>query len=193
MQHDVCGSSSTLISSLFSPFTSRTSCRSSSNSMRPAANLCTPLKSVWTLLTSPTSAQETLHRGHGRLRPKPTLAKPTLAKPSSTCVCVLCVCCVAWVLVTRFHGVGFVGVGFKVLVMSGAPGPTFPRPPFPGPPFPGPPFLWTPSTGPPKIPLFFFTLPPQFSFLLPSLGCLLVEFWCCFEDRDPQMCALTSW
>ena len=40
-----------------------------------------------------------------------------------------------------------------------------------------------PSPGPP---FFFSSLPPPFSFCLPSLGGLLVEFWWCFEDR-PQM------
>ena len=33
-----------------------------------------------------------------------------------------------------------------------------------------------------------FSLPPQFSFFLPSLGCLLVEFWWCLKRWDPQMC-----
>ena len=37
-----------------------------------------------------------------------------------------------------------------------------------------------PHLGPPKISLFFFPLPPQFSFFLLSLGGLLVEFWWCF-------------
>ena len=37
-----------------------------------------------------------------------------------------------------------------------------------------------PSAGPPKI-------SQQFSFFLPSLGGLLVEFWWCFEDQDPEM------
>ena len=33
----------------------------------------------------------------------------------------------------------------------------------------------------------FFPHPSQFSFFLFFLGCLLEEFWRCFEDRDPQM------
>ena len=35
-------------------------------------------------------------------------------------------------------------------------------------------------TGPPKISLFFFSLPPENSFFLLSLGGLLDEFWWCF-------------
>ena len=35
-----------------------------------------------------------------------------------------------------------------------------------------------PSPGPPKISLFFFSLPPEISFYLLSLG--VVEFWWCF-------------
>ena len=34
---------------------------------------------------------------------------------------------------------------------------------------------------------FFFPLPPQFPFFLPSLRGLLVEFWWCLKRRDPQM------
>ena len=45
-----------------------------------------------------------------------------------------------------------------------------------------------PSTGPPKSSLFFFSLPPKISFFLLSLGGVLVEFWWCSEDQDPQMC-----
>ena len=41
---------------------------------------------------------------------------------------------------------------------------------------------WVPKGGAPKISRFFFPLPPQFSCFLPSLGCLLAEFWWCFED-----------
>ena len=37
-----------------------------------------------------------------------------------------------------------------------------------------------PPPGPPKISLFFFRLPLPFSFFLPSLGGLLMEFWWCF-------------
>ena len=40
----------------------------------------------------------------------------------------------------------------------------------------GPTSAGPPSAGPPKISFFF-----------PSLGGLLVEFWWCFEERDPQM------
>ena len=45
---------------------------------------------------------------------------------------------------------------------------------------PDPPPLDRPSPGPPKISLFFFSLPPEISFFLLSLGGLLVEFWWCF-------------
>ena len=34
----------------------------------------------------------------------------------------------------------------------------------------------------------FFPFPPQFSFFLPSLGGLLVEFWWCLKRRGPLMC-----
>ena len=50
----MCGSPSTLISPFSSSFTSRTSCPTSSTSLRFVANLCTPPKRVWTLLTRPT-------------------------------------------------------------------------------------------------------------------------------------------
>ena len=46
----------------------------------------------------------------------------------------------------------------------------------------------TPLRGPPKISLFFFPLPPQFSFISPSLLVFFVEFWWCLKRRDPQMC-----
>ena len=36
--------------------------------------------------------------------------------------------------------------------------------------------------------LFFFPLLPHFSFFLPSLGGLLVEFWWCLKRQDPEMC-----
>ena len=42
--------------------------------------------------------------------------------------------------------------------------------------------------GPPKISLFFFPLPTQFSFLLPSLGGPFVGFWRCSKRRDPERC-----
>ena len=38
--------------------------------------------------------------------------------------------------------------------------------------------------GDPKFRVFF-PLPPQFSFILPSLGGLLVEFWWCLKRRGP--------
>ena len=47
-----------------------------------------------------------------------------------------------------------------------------------------------PSAGRPKISLFFFPLPPQLSFFLPSFGGLLVDFWWCSEHRSYQMCTL---
>ena len=77
-------------------------------------------------------------------------------------------------------------------VRASSAGPPSPGPPSPGPPSPGlppqdPPSAGPPSPGPPKISFFVFPLPPQFSFFLPSLVGLLVEFWC-FEGRDPQMC-----
>ena len=42
--------------------------------------------------------------------------------------------------------------------------------------------------GGPKVSRFFFPLPPQFSFFLPSLGGLFVEFWWCFRRPGPEMC-----
>ena len=56
------------------------------------------------------------------------------------------------------------------------PGPPFPRTAFPG-----------LSLDRPKF-RFFFPLPPQNSFFSSFSGCLLVDFWWCFEDQDPQMC-----
>ena len=47
---------------------------------------------------------------------------------------------------------------------------------------------WAPKGGEPKISRFFFPLPPQFSFFLPSLRGLLVEFWWCLKRRGPEMC-----
>ena len=45
-----------------------------------------------------------------------------------------------------------------------------------------------PDRPPPDRPKFrsFFPLPPQFSFFLPSLGCLLVEFWWCLKAPGPS-------
>ena len=80
-------------------------------------------------------------------------------------LCVCCVCCVC-VVSSRFWWVSsrFLGV-FKIFGAS-------PRTPSPGPPPP----LDGPSAGPPKISLFFFSLPPEISFFLLFLGGLLVEF-----------------
>ena len=41
--------------------------------------------------------------------------------------------------------------------------------------------------GGPQFRVFVFPLPPQFSFFLPSLGGLLVEFWWCLKRRGPEM------
>ena len=77
------------------------------------------------------------------------------------------------------------------------PGPPSPGPPSfkaAGPPSPGPPSPGPPSAGPPKISLFLFRLPLPFSFILPSLGGLLVEFWWCFRSAGTLRCALLgSW
>ena len=46
-----------------------------------------------------------------------------------------------------------------------------------------------PCAAPPRPKsLSFFTLPPQFSFFLPLLGVLSLNFGGVFEDRDPKMC-----
>ena len=39
-----------------------------------------------------------------------------------------------------------------------------------------------------KFRTFCLSLPPQFSFFLPSLGCLFVEFWWCLRRGGRQMC-----
>ena len=44
--------------------------------------------------------------------------------------------------------------------------------------------------GGPKFRAFFFSLLPEISFFLLSLGGLLVEFWWCLKRRGAQMCAL---
>ena len=54
--------------------------------------------------------------------------------------------------------------------------------------FPGPPLRRTPPPDRPKFRAFFFPSPPQNSFFSTLYGCLLVEFWWCFEDRNPEMC-----
>ena len=123
----------------------------------------------------------------------PTLANPTVANrvwaalfgdrvwPNRlwpALVCVLCVFCVC-VFCVCLCGVG---VGFTVsvwgfqgfgLVMFGAPGTALPR-----------------TALPLDRPKFrsFSPLSPQNSLFSSLSGCLLVEFWWCFEDRDPQMC-----
>ena len=43
--------------------------------------------------------------------------------------------------------------------------------------------------GSPTFRALFFTLPPQVSFFLPSLGCLLVDLWPGFEAVDHPNCA----
>ena len=53
---------------------------------------------------------------------------------------------------------------------------------------PDPPLPDRPSPGPPKISLFFFSLPPKISFFLLSGG-LLVEFWWCFLKTGALKCA----
>ena len=54
------------------------------------------------------------------------------------------------------------------------------------------PSLGRPSPGPPKISLFFFLSHHLFVLFLSFSGCLLVEFWCCFEDRAPQRAHLSA-
>ena len=85
--------------------------------------------------------------------------------------------CVAWVLVSRFPC-----GSFKVLVWSCSVPPELP---FPGP-FPGPPFPWTPFSWTAQNFALFFPLPPKNSFFSSLSGCLLVEFWWCFEAPGPS-------
>ena len=94
-----------------------------------------------------------------------------------------------------------VGVGFTVsvwgfqgfgLVMFGAPGTALPRTALPGTALPG--TALPLDALPLDRPKFrsFFPLPPQNSFFSSLSGGLLVEFWGCFEDRDPQMCTFQA-
>ena len=109
------------------------------------------------------------------------------------CVCVLCSVGVGFtVSVWGFTcGCWFQGFG---LVMFGAPGTALPRTALPGTTLPGTALPKTTLPGTalpldrPKFRSFFFPLPPQNSFFSSLSGCLLVEFWWCFADRDPQMC-----
>ena len=106
------------------------------------------------------------------------------------CVCVcafvcvrlcVCVCVCAFVCVLVMVSVwGFQGLG---LVMFGAPGTALPGTALPGTALPG-----TALPGTAQNFALFFPLPPQNSFFSSLSGCLLVEFWWCFEDQDPQMC-----
>ncbi len=79
-----------------------------------------------------------------------------------------CCCCCSWLFLVVAWLVPVGGAWWVVGVFKIF-GP-LPRPPPPD----------RPSPGPPKISLFFFTLPPEISFFLLSLGGLLVEFWWCF-------------
>ena len=103
----------------------------------------------------------------------PCCCRPVVAAlllPPCCCRPVLCWCCPAlfsvgacclcvWWVCSRFLGLS------------------------PGPPSAGPPFPWTAQ----NFALFF--LSPAGNFFLSSLsGCLLVEFWWCFEGRNPEMC-----
>ena len=73
---------------------------------------------------------------------------------------------------------GPIGFGAGVVVVGLDPDPDRPAPDrlAPDRPCAGPPQRRTAQNF-----VFFFTLPPQFSFLLPSLGCVHVEFWWCLK------------
>ena len=73
------------------------------------------------------------------------------------CVVVVCLFCVLFVLLLSF--VVVVRVVFVVVVRVGG---------------------VVVGLDHPKISLFFFSLPPEISFFLLSLGGLLAEFWWCF-------------
>ena len=45
-----------------------------------------------------------------------------------------------------------------------------------------------PKGGEPEISRFFFPSPATISLFLCLSGCLVVEFWWCFEGRNPEMC-----
>ena len=117
----------------------------------------------WPTLATPIWANPFLASPCGQ----PILANPIWANPF-LCCCVLLLCVVVrvgGVVVVRVGGVGVVRVGGVVVGLD---------PPAPDP-------------LPPKISLFFPS-PAAISFFFSLSGCLLVEFWCCFEDRDPQVC-----
>ena len=61
-------------------------------------------------------------------------------------------------------------------------------PPSAGPPPPDNPLPDRPSSGPPKISLFFLPLPPHFCSFCLSLGVFSLNFGSFCEDQDPQMC-----
>ena len=59
---------------------------------------------------------------------------------------------------------------------------------FPGPPSAGPPLHWTPLRRTAQNFALFLPFPATVSLFLCLSGCLLVEFWWCFEGRNPEMC-----
>ena len=75
-----------LSSTLLSLFTSRTSCRTSSTTLRAVASLCTPPQRVWTPLTTPTSSQDMSPTASTsrRLRSSPTQSSWTRRRSSPT-------------------------------------------------------------------------------------------------------------
>ena len=131
------------------------------------------------------------HHGHGRLWPIrlwPNRLWPIRLRLVFLCVCV-CVC--FWIHGFRVGVSRFLFGHVRCPPGPPSPGPPSPGPPSPGPPSPGPPSpdrppRDRPSPGPPKISLFFFSLPPQNSFFSSLSGCLLVEFWWCFWRPGPS-------
>ena len=59
---------------------------------------------------------------------------------------------------------------------------------FPGPPSAGPSLHWTPLCRTAQNFALFLPFPATVSLFLCLSGCLLVEFWWCFEGRNPEMC-----
>ena len=108
------------------------------------------------------------------------------------CVVVLCVvvCCCAQPLKTLNlaweSGRGLTCSGFGVVVVvvvvvvAGLD--------FPGPPSAGPPLHWTPLRRTAQNFALFLPFPATVSLFLCLSGGLLVEFWWCFEGRNPEMC-----
>ena len=104
---------------------------------------------------------------------------------SCHCFCCFCCCCCSWLV-----PVGgaccwcllVVPVGGCCLCVCGGCVQDFGASP------PDPPPPDRPSPAPPKISLFFFSLPPEISFFLLSLGVFSLNSGGVFEDRDAQMC-----